>query len=366
MVRLAIILVLLAGVSCGMGCREKSPPPETPATQPADGDRAEVKDIPRIGLTQLRPLAEAPAPPAKPQPAGLTQPTPASRPASTPSPASRPAPADPNDPRTHILAGDEAMVRGDYQAAVACFERARALAPSDLDAMAGLAFALSAAERHERALVVYRAIIAAAPAEVARTAKFNLGVTLMRLRRLGEAEQVFRQLSGVEAADVRSRFNLAICCEAQGKLADARDEWLGVIANSTALPAADRAFAHASLGEVLMNLGRRDKAMEAYAMATKLAPNDAVTWLNLAVAARRCGSLGRAQVAAQKATALAPDNPAAWSLLGDVLLELHRLAGKREFLVQASQAWQKSLALDADQPALRQKLSACQASLAGR
>ena len=362
MVRLAIILAVLAAICCGQGCRKKSSPGQSPASQPADGDRHEAKDIPRIGLSQLKPLTEAPSSPARSQPAPATQPGPSSGPASRPSAASRPATVDLNNPQTHVRAGDEAMARGDYLAAAACFEQARALDPADLDALEGLGLALTAAGKHERALRVYRAIIAAAPAEAARTARFNLGVTLMRLRRLGQAESVFRQLSADEVGDVRSRFNLAICCGAQGKLADARDEWLGVLANAQALPIADRAFAYASLGEAHLDLGSPGKALEAYSMATKLAPKDAAAWLNLATAARACGSLGRAQVAAQKAASLAPDNPAAWSLLGDVLLELHRLTGKREFLDRAGKAWTKSLALNDDQPALRQKLSACRAS----
>ena len=116
MVRLAIILAVLAAICCGQGCRKKSSPGQSPASQPADGDRHEARDIPRIGLSQLKPLTEAPSPPAR------SQPGPSSGPASRPSAASRPATVDLNNPQTHVRAGDEAMARGDYLAAAACFE----------------------------------------------------------------------------------------------------------------------------------------------------------------------------------------------------------------------------------------------------
>ena len=255
------------------------------------------------------------------------------------------------------------MARGDFAAAVEDFRRAAELAPGDLDVLEGLAVALTAAERHQDAAIVYQAIIAAtnraAGGEMSpagRAARFNLAVALMRLGRLDEAEAPLREILTDDEDDVRARFNLATLHQARGHLAEARQEWSRVLALGESLPARERAFANASLGEVLTDLGDIAGAAKAYGEAARLDPNEPSSWSNLAVAARATGSLGRAAVAARRAAKLSPDDPSVWALAGQVLLDLHRATNDRDLLAEAVEAWRRSVALDPNQPALREHL----------
>jgi len=107
---------------------------------------------------------------------------------------------------------------------------------------------------------------------------------------------------------------------------------------------------------VLLDLGEPAEAMRSYAEAAKLRPNHVTAWMNLSFAAREAGSYGRAVVALRKATALAPNDAEAWARLGEVLIELHRATEKRQFLLDALDAWRESVKLDPAQGELREKL----------
>ena len=270
-----------------------------------------------------------------------------------------------------MLAGDRALSRGDYDAAAGCFRRALETQPNNLDALQGLAVALVAAGQYEAAVPVYRAIVATAPrgpsgapGPAGRTAGFNLAVALMRLRRLDQAEDVLRRLLADDADDLRARFNLATVCQAQGKLASARDEWRSVVGSRAPLAAADAAFAHASLGEVLMGLDQPEEAMAAFGAAAGLDAADPAAWVNLAAAAEAAGRPGRAAAAARRAVELLPSDAAAWARMGDLLLTLHRASGRRGFLAEAVEAWRKSLSLDPGRKEVSERLRMYERALA--
>ncbi len=260
------------------------------------------------------------------------------------------------DPATHVAAGDRALALGDYRAAAGCFRRALAIRPDHLDALQGLAIALTAEEEYDEATGVYRRILAAAKAredstarEAARTARFNLAVAEMRIGRTGAAKERLRELLA-ERDDPRARFNLASILQFEGKLTEASRQWRKALERADALPVADRVYAWASLGRAQLSLGEGEAAMDSYAQAAKLAPDDARVWSDLAAAARAAGSLGRAAAAARKAANLAPDDADAHNRLAGLLRELHRVSGRREHLDGAVAAWRESLRIDPDQP----------------
>ena len=92
--------------------------------------------------------------------------------------------------------------------------------------------------------------------------------------------------------------------------------------------------------------------MDAYAKATKFTPDDPVAWLNLSATAQSAGSLGRAVAAIRQAIKLTPRDADCFSRLGDVLLDVHQLRNDRQSLQDAVDAWQQSLNLNPNQPAL--------------
>lgn len=266
-----------------------------------------------------------------------------------------------DDPRAMIASGDRALARGDYRTADVCFSRAVELAPKDLDALQGLAMVLVTAYRYAEAVPVYRRLIDLAEPQhdqaLVRAATFNLAVALSRLGQFDEAGTLYRQLLDRDKDFVQARFNLATLQQAQGQLSDAAASWQAVIAQADKLTSPDAATAYSCLGQVLMDLEQPAKAMDVYArLASKLTPDSADAWLDLSAAARQAGSYGRAVEAIKRALEIAPDNDDAWARLGGLYLELHRATGKNEFLARAVDAWQRSMQLQPNQPAIRSLL----------
>ncbi len=265
-----------------------------------------------------------------------------------------------NDPDHHVDAGRAAMRLEDLALAAECFYRAIYLDPMHEQALRGLAAALVGAERYEEAVDILEMIVGLAPAD--RVSRFDLGVVQTRLGRLKRAELTFRRVLGSDDITdpllLKSAYNLAGVYQAQGKLADARDLWRRIAKRAPHL-----AGAHTQLGEVSMKLSDFDGAMAAYAEAAKLQPRNVGAWLNLATASRAAGSYGRAVIAVRRAAGLAPKDAVVWNRLGELLIELHRETGQREFVVYAIDAWRKSLGCDAEQDDVRKLLETYEAVL---
>jgi len=262
-----------------------------------------------------------------------------------------------SDPMAHIRAADRALACGQTDLAIGGFVRAAEIAapPERLEALRGLAVALVVGRRHRQVAGIYGQILALAPGD--ETARFNLGLSLMRLRRLAEADEAFRALLSGRRYRTKARFNLATVLAAQGKLAQAAGQLKAVVASRPPPRRADLAAAYAQLAQVLVDMGKTQEAVDACVAAARLNPNDLTAWVNLASAARSAGSYGYAVTAARKATKLAPFNAETWLHLGDLLLELHRKTGQRRFLAEAVRAWAKSLKVDPSQAALRRRIA---------
>ncbi len=252
--------------------------------------------------------------------------------------------------------GNLALGSGDCALAAEFFSKAVGSAASSgkgdqLLALKGLANALTLAERHAEAAKVYRRLAELDPADP--TNRFNLAVALTRVRLFSQAEAIYLQLLAEQADFLQARYNLAALYRAEGKLAQARDQWRQVVRQAPQL-----ASAHGALGEVLLTLGNAREAMTAYATAAELVGDDAKLWCGLATAAWAAGRPHEAATAARRAVELADQDPVAWRLLGDVLLDLHRATGDKEYLAGATAAWRQSLALDGSQADLQRALDA--------
>lgn len=325
---LLAVVAALAGV--GVSCRKSAPPPEAP------------------------PPASAP----------MTATTPASAPVSAPAESQAvstvaSAPAHTDDYDDLMARGNAAVVDGDYPLAAHFYTRAvKAAGPEPgvrrgdkVEALKGLSNVLTLLGRHDQAAEAYRRLVEMDPSD--RTGRFNLAVSLVRIRRFGEAEGIYLHLVTEQPDFVQARYNLAWLYQVEGKLAQARDQWRQVVRQAPQL-----ASAHAALGDVLMHLGDVGQAMAAYLVATDQAADNASLWHGLTLAARAAGYPQHAVVAARRAAELDPQDAAAWRLLGDVLLDLHRATRDERFLTQAATAWRRSLALDDTQDDLRRILAA--------
>ena len=251
--------------------------------------------------------------------------------------------------RAKMLEADKALAAGRGDESIALFREAVELAPSNPEALRGLAMGLLAAERFQQAIPLYRKLIKLVPDD--RTARFNLALGLAREGNFPEAEKVYWELLERYPDSVQARANLGALYQTQGKLGEARKQWSEVTRLSPKL-----IKAYEALGEVLMDLEKPDEAMKAFAQAARLQPKQAGAWLNYAAAAAEAGSGGKALAALEKAIKLAPLDAEAWSMQGDVLLELYRSKNEREFLDRAVRAWKKSLEIDPSQDNLRELL----------
>lgn len=88
------------------------------------------------------------------------------------------------------------------------------------------------------------------------------------------------------------------------------------------------------------HLAQRDwsAAARAFARATRVAPSDALYWLNLANAEKRAGAHERAEAAARRVLALEPGHALGLQLLGEVLGLQHRYAESVDVLSQLESA----------------------------
>ncbi len=254
-----------------------------------------------------------------------------------------------NEHETFIAAGNRALGFGKNETAIACFYRAAELDSDNPDALKGLSVALLADRRYEDALPIFEMLVGISPDD--RTARFNLAVIQSRLGYFGQAEQNYLELLRQDEDFLEARYNLATLYQSRGKLMMARDTWRKVLSK-----APDFSKARESLGEVLTDLGDTDGAMAEYSEAAKLQDDDPTAWLNFASAAKNAGSLGRAVVAAKKAIKLAPRDKEIWARYGNLLLDVHRVNQKREFLEEALQAWQMSLEIDPQQENIIEKV----------
>jgi len=347
----ALAYLLLVGA-----CRKESPCPASTDGKGRDrrGEAHPANALP-LGVDRPRQAPGTDEPAARETPAEPPSAVGRQQQAAS-APAERETASQPSDNSdTCIAAGLQAFRHGRNAEAVDRFYKAFEMDPARLDALRCMCEALVADERYDQAAEIYEMIV-----EMDRhdhLSRFNLAVIYTRLGRFTDAEAAYNALLADRGDYIRARYNLAVLQQAQGKLADAAETWQKVIRCDHELPSA-----HASLGQVYLDLGDVEAAMAHYAEAAKLRPREVGGWINLAAASRAAGFLGRAHVAMQRAVDLAPEDADLWRQLGQLQLDLHRSTGRRELLDRACASWRKSLALDPNQPELRDWLKTYRSS----
>ncbi len=336
-------LLLAAMLAClATGCRKAATPPAQPSSE--DDRAASPFDAAGDGSVPSPSHTNSPVTGNDQAPPGLT--------AAEPEQSSRTQllAALSEKARREFLVGVQAMDDGDHELAVAAFTRAAHLHPDSTELLRALTEALSAAEQYDRAIDVYKHILAVDAGDL--VTMYNLAVAYTRLEDYHLAERTYRKLLRIDERHLDARFNLATVYRAQGKLDDARRTWQACVAQDD-----DNAEAHASLGEVFLHLRQPQEALDHLRRASVLSPDDLVTHRQLAVAARLTGNYGWAATALERAAVLAPDDAEIWADLGQVLLTIHRDTSKTRFLDKAIAAWERSLDVNPDQPALREYLA---------
>lgn len=160
-----------------------------------------------------------------------------------------------------------------------------------------------------------------------------LGITLIKLGRLREAEARFRQALAIDHGDVDAWVNLASCLRLQNRV---------LAATRAYREAADRAPGDAevwlALGRTLQSAAHDLGAAEAFARAAALAPGRLDALVLQANALIGAGRLDDGLEIARRTAAAFPRDASAQSALADLLRSLGRLG-------EAAEAYRRALAL---------------------
>ncbi len=255
---------------------------------------------------------------------------------------------DPNEETDVVLllqAGQAALKRKRPARAIRCFRRASGQESRSLDALRGLALALTADGQVDEALRVYHRILQTRPDD--RTARYNFAVACSRLGRRALAEKTYRQLLAEDRCDAPSRYNLACLLQKSGELAAAEKHWRTLAEQDPNSPAPWTA-----MGEIHLDRQEYAQATRDFAQAAQRDTSNAMAWLAFSDAARLSGSFGLAMAGATRAMRADPNHPLPPRRLGRLKVLVGRSVKDAAMVRQGIDHCRKSLAIDPSQDEL--------------
>jgi serine/threonine-protein kinase len=176
-------------------------------------------------------------------------------------------------PSAHVCLGTVYNGTGRYEDAVAQFESAVAIEPTNDDAYRGLANAYERLGNLTDAEKTYRRAIELRPHYWAGYSW--LGAFYYYHARYAEAASMFSQVIALVPDSIRGYYDLGATYNSQGRYADA----IGMLQHSIAIR--PTAIAYSNLGNAYFYLRRYPEASDAYEEATKLSRGDYILWWNL-------------------------------------------------------------------------------------
>jgi len=255
---------------------------------------------------------------------------------------------DPNEETDVVLllqAGQAALKSKRTARAIRCFRQASRQQSRSLDALRGLALALTADGQVDEALRVYHRILQASPND--RTARYNFAVACSRLGRRALAEKTYRQLLAEDRSDAPSRYNLACLLQKTGELAAAEKHWRTLAKQDPNSPAPWTA-----MGEIHLDRKEYKEATQDFAQAAQRDTSNAMAWLAFSDAARLSGSFGLAMAGATRAMRADPNHPLPPRRLGRLKVLVGRSVKDAAMIRQGIDHCRKSLAIDPSQDEL--------------
>jgi len=217
-----------------------------------------------------------------------------------------------DNPFVHFRRGYVLAEKGDPKGALAAFNAALNLAPTDGLAHYNRGVALKALGKVEEATEAYRQTIRLSPGLA--HAHNNLAVSLHGMGKVDEAITEYRRAIALDARLAQAHHNLGAALHSQGKTEDAVRELREAIRLDP-----DLVQAHYVLGNALRDKGEVDEAIREYRRAITLAPGDALARFHLAFALGRTGKVDEAIREYRQSIALDDRNAMAHYNLGIVL-----------------------------------------------
>jgi tetratricopeptide (TPR) repeat protein len=253
-----------------------------------------------------------------------------------------------NEPLAHYNYGLALFKMNRLEDALFQWQRAYDLDPSDPKHAEALGIGLAGSD-DQRAFAFFEEAIALG----LDTPSFyhNFALLLQRIGRAGRAERHFKDAIRLEPDNVTYRFDLAALYMNQGSYAKALEIWEKLVSD---VP--DRESYRIYMARALLELARFDEAiaaLQSYTMTTTgaQAPQADEAFGILAMSYRGIGELEKANSFIEKALELQPQSVAYLNNYGVILAD-------RGMMDRAKIQWQKVLAVDPNNEAARQNLSA--------
>ena len=223
------------------------------------------------------------------------------------------------DPAFHHNLGNILRGQGRLAEAMACYERALALAPDSVDTLYNLGNTCQDLGQTERAIGYFERALRLRPDAVELHS--NLGSAFQDLGRLDEAVASYREALALQPDAVEIHDNLAGALRSQGELAAAVACYERAIALRP-----DRIESQIGLGVVLRDQGQLGEAVARYERALALAPDHPETLDNLGIVLVDLGRLEEAVAHHERALAVRPDSAETHYNLGSALQRQARYA----------------------------------------
>lgn len=225
-----------------------------------------------------------------------------------------------NTAKARVRAAENRLQEGDRSGALDALREAQTLDPENTRAWYLQAMIDFNAGRLDDAA---DAIVKAATNEQSDAAVHANCAAIMNVcDRPMEAEASARYALELDPDMAEAYCNLGVALEAQGKIADARENLTIAISKK---PGYMEAIL--SLGNLSFRTGDYMTAVESFADAVRAAPENAMARTNLAIALRHLGELATAEQQCLEAIAIDPGYAEAHNALGNILLQLGDLPG---------------------------------------
>jgi protein O-GlcNAc transferase len=231
---------------------------------------------------------------------------------------------------------------GDYQGAAYALEEALSVDPDHGDARFGLGLALLELAKLPEAEACFRDAIARAPEDAAL--HYNLGLVLRRLGRTDEALESYRSAIRWDPYLAEAHTNIGNILLEEGQPEKALASYEAALARNPGL-----AEARLSKGIALQRLKRPAEALPCYESILRSQPAHVAAMFNMGVAYQDLRNAAEAAKRYMRALQLDPSHVDAWYNLGNAQHELGRLD-------DAVNCYRKALSLKADHSASRLNL----------
>ncbi|MBW4595471.1 MAG: tetratricopeptide repeat protein [Brasilonema angustatum HA4187-MV1] len=230
--------------------------------------------------------------------------------------------------------GCEKSEAGDFEGAIASYDKALTIQPDYYQAWFNRGNALSYLERKEEAIASYDKALTIQPDDY--LAWFNRGNALSYLERKEEAIASYDKALTIQPDDYLAWFNRGVALSYLGRKEEAIASYDKAL---TIQP--DDYLAWFNRGNALSDLGRKEEAIASYDKALTIQPDDYLAWFNRGNALSYLGRNEEAIASYDKALTIQPDDYLAWFNRGNALSYL----GRKE---EAIASYDKALTIQPD------------------